>query len=147
MQFNPFELIFFPNFHFKNNAPPKPKFFISLSNINGNIVVVSLPSSQDFVPDSIKVEGCIEYPDRCISCFCFFKDSIICDNTGFKFSKDTFVYANGVDIYSIDKLRNTYPIKNIDYLVKGEISGDLKDKLYHCLKNSFDIKRKIKRIL
>lgn len=147
MQCNPFEILFFPTFHFKNGSPPKPKFFITLKNIGNEIVIVSLPSSQDFVPDNIKVEGCIEYPDKCISCFCFFKNTIMCDDTNFKFDKDTFIYANGVDTYSLDTLKSYYPIENIDYFVKGKISKNLENQLYNCLKNSFDLKRGIKRIL
>lgn len=147
MQCNPFEILFFPNFIFKNGATPKPKFFITLKNIDNEIMVVSLPSSQDFVPDSIKVEGCIEYPERCISCFCFFKNTKICNDTGFKFVKDTFIYANYVDIYSLTKLSGHYPVKDIDYIVKGTLSEPYKTNLLNCLKNSHDLKRKIKKLL
>ncbi|HEX9826510.1 MAG TPA: hypothetical protein VGA80_07910 [Flavobacteriaceae bacterium] len=118
-----------------------------MKNIDNELIVVSLPSSQDYVPDNIKIEGCIEYPDKCISCFCFFKKTIICDDTGFQFDKDTFIYANGVDTYSLKTLRSFYPIKDIDYFVKGKMSKELETKLYNCLKNSFDLKRGIKKVL
>jgi hypothetical protein len=147
MQCKPFEILFFPNFIFKNGAPPKPKFFITLKNIKNEIVVVSLPSSQDFVPDNIKVEGCIEYPERSISCFCFFKNKDICNDTGFKFAKDTFIYANYVDTYSLIKLSGHYPIQGIDYVVKGTLSNPYKSNLLNCLKNSHDLKRKIQKLL
>lgn len=147
MQCKPFEILYFPTFHFKNNAPPKPKFFITLKNLDDEIIVVSLPSSQDFIPDNIKLEGCIEYPDKCISCFCFLRNSDICDDTDFKFSKDTFIYANAVDSYSLSKLKEHYPIKDIDYFVKGTLSETFKNSLHKCLMNSHDLKRKIKKIL
>ncbi|MBE7645516.1 hypothetical protein [Tenacibaculum finnmarkense] len=147
MECNPFEILFFPNFIFKNGATPKSKFFISLKNIDNEIIVVSLPSSQDFIPDAIKVEGCIEYPDKCISCFCFLKNSKICNNTGFSFLKDTFIYANYVDTYSLIKLSKLYPIKGIDYIVKGTLSKPHQTDLLNCLKNSHTLKRKIKKFL
>ncbi|CAG2533954.1 hypothetical protein MAR621_03707 [Maribacter dokdonensis] len=147
MQCNPYEILYFPNFIFKNGATPKPKFFITLKDLDGEIIVVSLPTSKDFVPDSIKVEGCIEYPDKCISCFCFFKGSVICQETGFKFIEDTFIYANSVDTYSLFKLTEHYPIKNIDYFIKGSLSEPFKTSLFNCLKNSHDLKRRIKKIL
>jgi hypothetical protein len=147
MRCNPFEILYFPNFIFKNGAPPKPKFFITLKNIGNEIMVVSLPSSQDFVPDSIKVEGCIEYPERGISCFCFFKNKDICNETRFQFNKDTFIYANYVDTYSLTKLSGHYPIQGIDYIVKGTLSNPYKTNLLNCLINSHDLKRKIKKLL
>lgn len=147
MKCNPFEILYFPNFIFKNGATPKAKFFITLKNLNGEIVVVSLPTSKDFVPDNIKIEGCIEYPDKCISCFCFLKDKVICNGTGFKFSVDTFIYANSVDTYSLAKLTEYYPIKDIDYFIKGTLSEPYRTHLLKCLKNSHDLKRKIKKIL
>lgn len=147
MQCNPFEILYFPNFIFKNGAPPKPKFFITLKNIDDEIIVVSLPTSKDFVPDDIKVEGCIEYPDKFISCFCFLKNKVICNDTNFKFIVDTFIYANSVDTYSLTKLSEHYQIKNIDYFSKGTLSESYKTNLLNCLRNSHDLKRKIKRIL
>lgn len=147
MEFNPFEIIYFPNFIFNNDAPPKAKFFISIKKINKEIIIVSLPSSKDFVPDIIKKEGCIEYPDRCISCYCFFKNSLICEDSDFTFNKDTFIYANGVDAYSIEKLKSYYPIEGVDYFKKGTLTKDLQKKIYECLKNSFDIRNKIKKVL
>lgn len=147
MQCNPFEILYFPNFIFKNGAKPKAKFFITIKNFDNEIMVVSLPSSQDFVPDSIKAEGCIEYPDRFISCFCFYKDKVICNDTTFKFLKDTFIYANYIDTYSLSKLSEHYPVKGIDYIIKGTISEPYKTDLFNCLKNSHDLKKKIKKIL
>lgn len=147
MQCNPFEILYFPNFIFKNGAQPKAKFFITIKNHDGEIVVVNLPTSRDFIPDDIKVEGCIEYPDRCISCFCFFKETIICEETGFKFNKDTFIYANSVDTYSLEKLTEHYPVENVDYFIKGTLSNPYKNNLLECLKNSHDLKRKVKKIL
>ncbi|HMC00126.1 MAG TPA: hypothetical protein VKN14_03715 [Flavobacteriaceae bacterium] len=147
MQFNSFEILFFPSFRFKNGAAPLPKFFIALKKVKNKLIVASLPTSQDHVPDNIKVEGCIEYPDKCISCFCFFKQKTICDDTGFKFHKDTFIYASAVDTYNLGTLKSYYPIKDIDYFVKGKLSKKLETELYQCLKNSFDLKRGIKKIL
>ncbi|MEX0995980.1 MAG: hypothetical protein WDZ45_02895 [Flavobacteriaceae bacterium] len=147
MQCNPFEIVYFPNFIFKNGATPKAKFFIALKILDEEIIVVSLPTSKDFVPDNIKVEGCIEYPDKCISCFCFLKNTVICKGTGFKFNVDTFIYSNSVDTYSLAKLIQHYPVQDIDYFIKGALSEPYKTNLLNCLKNSHDLKRKIKKIL
>lgn len=147
MQVNPFEIIFFPLFRFKNGANPLPKFFISIKNIDNGLVVASLPTSQDHIPNEIKVEGCIEYPDRCISCFCFFENKTVCEDTGFKFLKDTFIYSNTVDTLNLSTLNEYYPVKDIDYFIKGKLSSDLQKDLMKCLKNSFHIKRGIKKLL
>ena len=55
MQCNPFEILYFPNFIFKNGVTPKPKFFITLKNLDGEIIVVSLPTVFQSVPKFIDI--------------------------------------------------------------------------------------------
>lgn len=145
MQFNPFEILYFPTFIFKNGAQPKAKFFITIMNIDNEVIVVSLPTSKDFIPDSILAEGCIEHPTRCISCYCFFPKVEICSDSNFTFALNTFIYADQVDTYNASILERQYPVENVDYYRKGTLSKDKQSDLLDCLINSKQLKRGIKK--
>ncbi|WP_108423943.1 hypothetical protein [Flagellimonas amoyensis] len=146
MAINPFSLLYFPTFYFKNGGS-KPKYFIPLYLDGSKLIIASLPSSQDFVPDDIKKYGCIEYPDKCISCFHFPSGKIICDDSGFAFPLDTFIYLDQIDDYDKDIFESVYPVEGIDYHTKGSLSKSIKEDLLKCILNSSRVKNKIKRYL
>jgi hypothetical protein len=145
MQFNPFEILYFPTFIFKNGAQPKAKFFITIMNIKNEVIVVSLPTSQDFIPDALLVEGCIEHPTRFISSYCFFPEIKICSDSDFAFALNTFIYADQVDAYDASILERQYPVENVDYYRKGTLLEDKQSDLLDCLINSKQLRRGIKK--
>jgi len=57
--FAPGTLIYFTPFYFENGNF-KNKYFLVLANTGNDIIVASLPTSKDHIPDSIiKKHGCI----------------------------------------------------------------------------------------
>ena len=54
-------ILYFNPFYFENGNTPKPKYFLVLRNIDGDLVLASLPTSHDHVPSSkAKGHGCID---------------------------------------------------------------------------------------
>ena len=54
-------LLLFHPFVFKNGTTPKDKFFLVLGNIDGELLLASLPTSKDHVPYGVDVkQGCLD---------------------------------------------------------------------------------------
>ena len=146
MAIDPFTVLYFPTFYFKKGGS-KPKYFIPIYLENNKLVVASLPTSQDFIPDDIKVSGCMEYPEKCISCYLFPNGKELCDDTGFSFPLDTFIYLDEIDDYDLKTFESVYPVEGIDYHILGSIKPIIKEELLNCIKNSSRVKRKIKKLI
>ena len=97
-------LLLFHPFLFKNGATPKDKFFLVLGNVEGELLLASLPTSKDHVPSDVEVKhGCIDLPERDVNIFVFVAgEEIVLKQDGeyFSFSKNTFVYGANLDINS-----------------------------------------------
>ena len=53
-------LLLFKPFLFKNGAMPKDKFFLVLEQMEGEVLLTSLPTSKDHVPSDVEVKhGCL----------------------------------------------------------------------------------------
>lgn len=62
------QLLRFDPFIFKNGNTSKPKFFIVLKHMGADLMMASLPTSQDHVPvDLSQRTGCINIPERCVN--------------------------------------------------------------------------------
>lgn len=58
--YTPGNILYFTPFYFANGNQSKPKYFIVLASDGDNLVVVSLPTSQDRIPTFLdKKHGCI----------------------------------------------------------------------------------------
>lgn len=65
-------LLLFRPFMFKNGATPKDKFFLVLGNVDGNLLLASLPTSKDHVPSDVEVKhGCLDIAERFVNVFVF----------------------------------------------------------------------------
>ena len=65
-------LLLFRPFVFKNGAMPKDKFFLVLENVDGNLLLASLPTSKDHVPSDVEVKhGCLDLAERFVNVFVF----------------------------------------------------------------------------
>ena len=62
-------LLLFRPFIFKNGATPKDKFFLVLGkDIQGGLLLASLPTSKDHVPSDVEVKhGCLDMPRNLLS--------------------------------------------------------------------------------
>jgi hypothetical protein len=140
-------LIYFDPFYFKNGGESKPKYFLVLKVIDGNAVLVSLPSSINHLPQGQPiVHGCLEIPDICINCYIFEANRPI-TKEGWAFPMDTLLYGNWLDDYSIESLKEKYSIEGVEYEIKGELTDDELKKVINCFAASSVVKRRFKRIL
>lgn len=141
------QVLYFSPFFFKNGNTPKNKYFIVLKNIDGQIIVASLPTSSNHAPSLINLaHGCINHDDRCFNCYAFEANRVVATN-GFSFPLATYVYGNEVETYELSVLQNDYQIENIDYEILGLLTDEEFNALYNCLKNSTSVKRGIKKLL
>ena len=54
-------ILYFDPFYFDNGNTPKPKYFLVLKEVGGQLVLASLPTSHDHIPSNKeKVHGCID---------------------------------------------------------------------------------------
>ena len=87
---------------FKNGATPKDKFFVVLKELEGNILLASLPTSKDHVPSDVEVKhGCLDMTERFVNVFVFLSGEEIAnkaDGTRFSFKKNTFIYGANLDV-------------------------------------------------
>lgn len=139
-------LLKFKPFYFKNGAPAKDKFFVVLKNIDGKLVLASLPTSKDHVPSFMTVQhGCIQKPDAMINVFVFMAGEKVTDS--FAFPLNTFIYASDLDEYPVSEFSRQIEAGETDVEVIGKIKTDSYSELIDCLKSSSTLKRKYRKIL
>ena len=69
-------LLYFNEYYFENGNPAKPKYFLVLKSDKNGMMLISLPSSKDYIPANIeKKHGCINIPEKQIGCY-FFQNNI-----------------------------------------------------------------------
>lgn len=144
-------LLLFHPFMFKNGATPKDKFFLVLGNVEGKLLLASLPTSQDHVPSDVEVtHGCIDLPERYVNVFVFIAgEEIVLRKSGerFSFSKNTFVYGANLDMYSISQLELHERMSQTNIELIGNLDADVFAELKACLSNSKMVKNKYRRLL
>ena len=57
-------LLLFHPFVFKNGAASKDKFFLVLENMDGELLLASLPTSKDHVPSDIELKHGVSVQKR-----------------------------------------------------------------------------------
>ena len=136
------QLLKYTPFTFKNGANPKPKYFIVLGLMNEDVVIASLPTSKDHIPDCMAtVTGCVNDMERNVNAYIFSEGVPVTDV--FSFPRKTFVYAEQVDEYSCKYLSNMH--SEIDVL--GLIFPELLKDIIDCLLSSCMLKRKYRNVL
>lgn len=96
-------LLYCDPFVFKNGATPKPKYFIVLANTDSGVMLASLPTSKDHVPqDAEVVRGAVSIPERGVNAYVFEAGDQVTDC--FAFPRRTFVYGEQVDDYTEEDL-------------------------------------------
>ena len=141
------QILYFEPFYFLNGNTSKNKYFIVLKQVGEEIIVASLPTSKDFVPRFIpKVHGCLKSDEANFCCYYFEQDKPITDND-WAFSRDTYLYAEQIDIYELSLLTEMYKFEGIDYQVVGCLTQMEYQNLTDCVKDSKAIRRKVRRVL
>lgn len=139
-------LLLFHPFVFKNGATPKDKFFLVLGNIDGDLLLASLPTSKDHVPSDMEVKhGCLDLSERFVNVFVFVSGvEIAIRETGesFSFSKNTFVYGANLDIYNVSQLELQERLAQTNIELVGALMPEIFTELRECLSNSKMVKNK-----
>jgi hypothetical protein len=140
-------IIFFPDFIFNNGDDPKDKYFIVLKEVDGSLILGSLPTRKNKIPAFVNTDhGCINIEERQYNCYLFKKDKIICKN-GFCFDMTTFIYGGDIDQYIIEVMKKDYPQAGVHFKIEGELTDLEYTSILDCLINSNSVKRGIKKML
>lgn len=137
------QLLRFDPFLFKNGAPSKPKYYVVLKYMGADLMMASLPTSQDHVPGDLgDVTGCVNFPERGVNAYVMAAGEVVTD-AGFAFSLRTYVYGEQVDEYSQSYLDAMGA--NVENL--GLLPFERLEALRQCLKQSPLIKRRYFKLL
>ena len=138
-------LLYFDEYYFENGNPEKPKYFLVLKSDEKGMMLISLPSSKDYIPSNIeKKHGCINIPEKQIGCY-FFQNNVPITECDFSFPIDTYVYAALITNQSISTIQYIYKPK--DYKLVGKLKQNEHQDILNCLKNSPNIRNKYRKLL
>ena len=140
-------LLYFDPFYFKSGNTAKPKYFLVLKVTADQTILATLPSSKDYVPAYQPViHGCIELAQANFNCYVFMAGQPITTD-GWAFPKNTFLYGQQIDEYSIETLSDIYPVEGADYTIIGRLTDGEFGLVKRCFTQSATVKRKYKRML
>jgi hypothetical protein len=141
-------LIHFTPFYFKNGqTAPKNKYFIVLKNKGEGVIIASLPTSINHLPNFLTAKhGCINDDSVGVNCYLFEQNRTICEN-GFCFPFHTYVHGYEVSDYLISTLEKVYTTENKDYKILGKLKEEELSALIKCIVDSGSIKNRIKKWL
>lgn len=140
-------ILYFDPFIFPDGGSPKPKYFLVLKRMDDTLLLASLPTSKDHVPETIeKIHGCIEHPEINFNCYYFDPSVVICDN-GFSFPSETYVYGFRLQTFEINtlllqKITDETVIEECGIMTEDEYIAIIK-----CLSSSPAVKRAYRKLL
>lgn len=145
-------ILYFNPFYFENGNTPKPKYFLVLRNIDGGVVLASLPTSHDHIPCNLdKKHGCIDDNKINFNCYYFecgrniaYNERVGCD---FYFPKDTYIYGYRIAFFDLGKFNRQIVDGNTNVEIKGKLYDGELTEVKKCLKNSSSVKRALRRLL
>lgn len=140
-------IIYFTPFYFRNGNPPKNKYFLVLATFESDSIIVSLPSSKDYIPQQEEREsGCIELPEANLNSYVISPSEIVTE-CGKSFKLTTYLYGHLLDDYKVSNLGSIYKDENKDYEVWGIMREELLNQIIECFRNYSSVKNKYKRRL
>jgi hypothetical protein len=144
----PGSIIYFTPFYFSDGkTAPKNKYFVVLCHKNDDLIVASLPSSQDYVPAYAEKEhGCIEIPEGGFNCY-FFSHTKPVTTDGWHFPLPTYIYGTWIDTYHLNIFKDIYVVEGVDYEIIGRLTREEFEAIIQCFAFSSSTKRKYKEIL
>ncbi len=140
-------ILYFDPFIFPDGGSPKPKYFLVLKRMDDALLLASLPTSKDHVPEYIeKRHGCIERSDISFNCYYFDPSAVICDN-GFSFPVETYIYGFRLQTFKLNELllqevTDETKIEECGILIEDEYSA-----IIRCLSLSPAVKRSYRKLL
>ena len=145
-------ILYFDPFFFDNGNAPKPKYFLVLTEVGGQLVLASLPTSHDHIPSNKeRVHGCIDDSTINFNCYYFRAGKVVAyneiDETEFFFPRDTYVYGYRISFFDLVKFEVLINRGQCDVTYKGRMADDEYKQLKDCLKKSSSVKRAFRRLL
>ena len=142
-------LYFTPYYFTKGDVgKSKNKYFVVIKDAGNDILVTSLPTSQDHIPSKYNhLDGCINIEDINFNCYKFPAKKIVSACNGRSFPHTTYIYGANIDILNKSDLLNKYPNAGSDYRKEFALRSDILEDIKQCLKNSRCVKRAVKRCL
>lgn len=139
-------LLYIYNYEFSDGSTAN-KFFLIIKDVNGSQLLISLPTSKDYIPDFVDINhGCIDIPKAQQTTYCFESDKPITD-TNFKFDVNTFLYGHLMSIIDLKLFMSKYPVENVHYKVMGILLENEYKMILKCFTSSVSVPRKFKKIL
>lgn len=145
-------ILYFNPFYFENGNTPKPKYFLVLKNVEGNLVLASLPTSHDHIPGHIeKVHGCIDDDAINFNCYYFQEGKNIAYNEredcDFSFPRDTYVYGYRIAFFDLAKFEKQIASSETILTYKGKLYQKEMLCITECLRNSSSVRRMFRKLL
>lgn len=145
--FEPGNLLYFNPFIFPDGGESKAKFFVVLGEMEGTLLLASLPTSKDHIPSDVEVKsGCLEIAERMVNAYIFMANDVVTEN-GFFFEKNTFIYGQNIKTYNTAVFLQQQTAGQTDITDKGKLKEDIFSALRECLKNSDAVRKKFKKYL
>jgi hypothetical protein len=144
--YEPGTLYYFKPFYFADGSS-KPKYFLSLYSDGVTVIVASLPSSVDYVPEHLeKKHGCLnDLPSDFNAYYCSPGMDITID--GWSFPTHTYLYGHWVNTYALSELEATYQVEGVDFEIIGRLKSDELAAIIKCFLSARTLKQKVKRLL
>lgn len=145
-------ILYFNPFYFENGSAPKPKYFLVLKELVGQLILASLPTSHDHIPGSVpKVHGCIDDSTINFNCYYFQAGKVVAfnENEGadFSFPRDTYVYGYRISLFDLNAFARQMSGGSTIVSYKGKLLADEYEKLKDCLRQSSSVKRAFRKLL
>lgn len=139
-------LYYFKPFYFDDGSS-KPKYFPALYSDESTVVVASLPSSVDYVPEHLdKKHGCLnDLPSDFNAYYC--APDVIVTIDGWSFPTHTFLYGLWVNTYPLKDLKETYQVEGVDYKIVGKLKAEELNSIIKCFLKARTLKNKVRRLL
>ena len=118
-------LLYFTPFFFRNGNPAKPKYFLVIKNLEDGLLLASLPTSQDHIPQGIDIKhGVCEIPTSCVSAYVFVAGEDVAtapDSSRFSFPKNTFIYGEQIEEYNESLFKQQIENGMTQVVIKGDL--------------------------
>lgn len=141
-------IIYFTPFYFSDGkSAPKNKYFIVLARAGDDLIIASLPSSVDRVPERVVQEhGCVQIPEAMFSAYIFEAGRPVTAQ-GWGFPLTTYVYIAWIQEFEARIFRSVYSVENVDYTVIGRLVRKEYEALLHCARTSGELKKRYRKAL
>ena len=145
-------LLYFKPFYFKNGSAPKNKYFLVLKNIEGKLLLASLPTSQDHIPTDVSIcSGICEFADRGLSAYIFIAGQEIATEPKtmqrFAFQKNTFIYGEQIDTYPISIFLSQMESGKLSVHIAAILDSEIIEEIKNFIQSSCTVKGKFKKML